>query len=204
MDQKISSFLSIEINPDLSSWSNLKSKYGQISIAIWIHCVSMLNSSKDGSLTEEFDSANWPAVKPVCSQFYCYLTAAFFRKINTSLPDRKWGNRELYLAATVKDSVLNMLTIIKAISHFANVVFLAPATSIFTRSVKISLLFPFFSFSGLKKMKQKSSQNLIIYKINFYSLHTMRSLWESYSSLLAEDPEGQVRPFIIQFINSSL
>lgn len=85
-----------------------------------------------------------------------------------------------------------MLTVIKAINHFSNVFFLAPATSIFTRTIKICLLFPFYPLSGLKKTKQKSSQNLIIYKMYSYSVHMMRSLWESCSSLLAEDPKEEV------------
>lgn len=70
----------------------------------------------------------------------------------------------------MKDSVLTTLTIIKAINHFSNVFFLAPATSIFTRSIKICLLFTFSALSGLKKTKQKSSKSLII--CNMYSYFT--------------------------------
>lgn len=113
------------------------------------------------------------------------------RKTQT-VPDKK--NHELQPAVTVKAGVLHTLTVIKAISHFSNVFFLAPAISTFTTSIKICLLFPFhpqWLEENKTKQTKKKQPNLIICKA-YCSLHMMRSFWGSCSSLQAEDFKKEV------------
>lgn len=94
-------------------------------------------------------------------------------------------------ALTVEASVLHTLTVIKAISYFSNVFFLAPAISTFTTSIRICLLFPFHpQWLGENKTKKKQP-NLFICK-TYCSLCMIRSFWESSSSLQAEDFRKEV------------
>lgn len=166
--------------------------------------MSILNSSKDGSLTEEFDSANsnWPSVKSVWSQCNFYLSLLSCLEKSTNYARQKAGIASCSLQSQWKTlHCLTTLTIIKAINHLSNAFsWLQPHPYLQNQS-KACFCF-FFTLSGWKKTKQKSNHNLVMCKMH-YSLHMMRSFREllQYPGWRLQRRGGQLlRSFKIQSV----